>query len=152
MHPDFPTGAAAMPAQGVSDHPCGGAFRFAIPATPTELPKTGAIKASGTTAQLGTARDYLCDTTNRLTATNRKARLTAVSFKGTLSGSGVMGVHVFKNGDLLEGASAVVKDTSGKPVAVAIDILTDLVVGDYLEMFVSGDDEVTLTGSLQAIG
>ena len=148
MHPKITND---MPLSGVSDHPSGGAFRFSIPATPTELPATGAVKAKGDTVQLGTARDYLTDK-NRLTATNRKARLTAVSFKGTLSGNGVMGVHVFKNGDLLEGASAVVKDTSGKPVAVAIDILVDLVVGDYLEMFVSGDDEVTLTGSLQAIG
>ena len=153
MHPDLPTGAAGMPLQGVAAQPSGGAIRFVTPAVPTELPKTGAIKASGKTMHLGTARDYLCDTTNRLTATNRKARLTAVSFKGTLSGNGVMGAHVFLNGNLLEGASAVVKDSSGKPVAVAIDILTDLVVGDSLSMYVSGDgDEVTLTGSLQAIG
>ena len=67
--------------------------------------------------------------------------------------AGVMGAHVFLNGNLLEGASAVIKDTSGKPVPVDIQILTDLVVGDYLEMFVSGDgEEVTLTGSIQAVG
>ena len=152
-HPGLPTGAAGMPLSGVASQPSGGAIRFTTPATPTELPATGAIKAKGKTAQLGTARDYLCDTTNRLTATNRKARLTAVSFKGTLSGNGVMGVHVFKNGQLLDGASAVVKDTSGKPVAVDIQILTDLVVGDYLEVWLSGDGpEITVMGSLQAIG
>ena len=152
MHKDFPTGAAAMPAQGVASQPCGGAFKFVTPATPTELPATGAVKAKGDTAQLGTARDYLIDG-NKLIATNRKARLSALSFKGTLSGNGVMGAHVFLNGNLIEGASAVIKDSSGKPVAVDIQILVDLVVGDSLSMYVSGDgDEVTLTGSLQAIG
>ena len=143
-----------MPLSGVSDHPSGGAFRFAIPATPTELPKTGAIKASGDTVQLGQARDYLIDG-NKLIATNRKARLTAVSFRGTLSGAGAVGAHIMKNGDLIEGASYVARGKSDGAVAVAIDILVDTVVGDYLEMFVSNTGsgaDVTLTGQLQVIG
>ena len=152
MHKDFPTGAAAMPAQGVASQPCGGAFKFTTPGVPTELPKTGAVKASGATVQLGTARDYLIDG-NRLIATNRKARLTAVSFRGTLSGAGVVGAHIMKNGDLIEGASYVARDKSDGGVAAAIDILVDTVVGDCLEMYVSGGgSSVTLTGSLQAIG
>ena len=149
MHPDITND---MPLDGVASQPSGGSIKY-VTTTPTELPATGAVKAKGKTAKHGTSRDFLCDTDGKLTATNRKARLSAVSFRGTLSGNGVMGVHIMKNGYLLSGASHVVKDTSGKPVPVHVEIFEDLVVGDCLEVYVSGDgEELTLTGQLSAIG
>ena len=171
-----------MPLQGVNPEPCGGAIKFTKP-TPTPLAKAGGTKkASGTTARYGMTRDMIADTDNRLTMANRRKRLMAVSFKGTLdvasekgtkkavldaakdvidAAKGVRRVpdvvtaHIFKNGSLLEGASHAVKVKAGSPEAVSMDILTELVVGDYLEMYVSNTGsgaDVTLTGQLQVIG
>ncbi len=149
-----------MPLSGSKPDPAGGAYKVATSATTTIAAAGAAVKAAGVTAGKGAKKDVTIATSNRITMDNRSKRLMHVHFEGTLdvaSGTDALNAQLFKNGALIAGATSLsVAVTAGTPLAVSIDILVELVVGDFLEIFVENEDtsaNVDLsTGELTVIG
>lgn len=147
-----------MPLAGSSPEPCGGAFKFTAP-TPTAIAEAGTpVKAAGTTAVHGSTSQMIAVIDNRLSMICRRRRLMAAHFKGHVDIStrtDTVAVRIYKNGEPIEGAGHAVIVKAKHPAPVDIEILTQMVVGDFLEMYVetlATTADVTLIGQLQVIG
>jgi hypothetical protein len=142
----------------VSTAPAYGALYISSPAASTISVAGTPVKAAGTTAEVASHSDVTVATTNRLTYTAAPdidvIMLMAVSMT-CVSSTVTVGISIGKNGTQLAHTEIFRKIGTGTDQGAAATFgFTTLSQNDYVEMFVSNEDDtgnVTLTKGVFAI-